>query len=118
MVLFSEYRFEPLRVDGNRSERKLCVFQYLLDGRNPFEDVSKTILTQSLHSELLGFLLQDDRRGSLRNKISNRIAHIEEFEETLSSLVSGVVAGITTLPGVELSASRVGTGQSELREHG
>ena len=75
------------------------VFENLFNRRDAFKDVSQSVLAEGSHPELLGFLLEHDGGGTLGDEVADGIRHVEQLEEPLSSLVTGVVAGVTTLTG-------------------
>ena len=95
----------------------LCIFEHFLNGGIAEVDVAQTILAESLHAELDGFLLDDDRGCTLDDEIANRIGDVEKLVETLTTFVARLPASITTAASVETLVANFVRRNAELGEN-
>ena len=95
----------------------LCIFQHFLNSGIAEVDVTQTILAESLHAKLDGFLFDDYRGGTLDDKIANRIGDVEKLVETLTAFVARLSTSVATTTGVEALVSNFMRGNSELGEN-
>src|SRR4029453_13973968 len=98
------------------SRHGLRVSQHFFDRRVACKDAAQTVLTQRNHSKLDRLLLYGYGRRAVVDQFAGRIRNLQEFVNSFSSSVAGVVASLATFAVEELFIANIVTRDAELRQ--